>query len=127
MWSGVLTVTASMLLPISSSILRKSLNFLALGKRRGGRFELVVVDVANGHHVAGPAGIVESLSPLPSMPMLAKAIRSLGERLSWLCTAGHPETHSRGGGSLQKLAAVRHKMVFLPATGRKRFLRGNSA
>ncbi len=30
-WSGVLTVTASICLPISSSILRKSVYFLAFG------------------------------------------------------------------------------------------------
>ena len=70
----------------------------------------------------------ESLKPLPLRPMLAMAIRSLGERLS-LATAPAASqiADARGGGGLQKLAASRHKWCSFQRQDEGAFSGGNSA
>src|SRR5262249_28677535 len=78
----VLTVTASMLLPISSSILRKSLYFFALGY-----FSDALPSVPSStsqRATTSPCLEASAVSPppLPPTPMQAKRMVSLGDFLS---------------------------------------------
>ena len=105
MWSGVLTVTASMLLCISSSSLRKSVNCLALGKRFRGRGEMIRVDVANGHDVAQPAGVVGIGVALAFQADAGEGHPLVG-RLAFRGGAiGDPIADPQGSGGLDELTA----------------------
>src|SRR5262245_50496946 len=80
----MLTVTASIWLPASSSILRKSLKRVVLGKLLSPSLESVLSSTSQMATMS-PCRLAsaESLLPLPPTPIQAKRIRSLGDLLSW--------------------------------------------
>ena len=108
MWSGVLTVTASMLLPISSSILRKSVNFFAFGKLLRPPCPSVLSSMSQMATTSPcrPAS-AESLDPLPPTPMQAKADPLVGQATgTGRNSARGPIAGAGGGGGLDKSTAV---------------------
>ena len=92
-WSGVETVTASILSPMSASITRKSANFLASGANSSSRlFALSSLRLSMSQRAtvwARSAASLESDDPFPSIPMLAKFSRCMGlSAVAWRARTG---------------------------------------
>ena len=81
-WSGVLTVKASILLPISSNILRKSVYFLASLNLPATPSSFLRSTSQMATILPNRPASLESLEPLPLTPTLAMANCSLAALLS---------------------------------------------
>src|SRR5262245_29709424 len=125
-WSGVLTVTASICLPISSSILRKSLYFLACGNWDALPPRVLSSMSHRATMLPYLAAWSQSLPPLPPTPTQAMLRRSMGAWLSAIVRppAAQKPTPARVVCLRKSRRWVRRVMTHSPLLLRERTRRG---
>ncbi len=90
--------------------LAKIVVLLGLGEGDRSGVEVILIDVADRHHVARPAGIAGIAQALAVQADTGHGDPRVGRAaLLGLRARGQPIADARGGGGLQKLAASRHK------------------